>query len=407
MADLLVSGGAGFIGANFVRYWRAAHPEDRLVVLDALTYAGNRANLAGDDGHPACTLIQGDIRTPGLAESLLREHRLDTVVHFAAESHVDRSIHGPDAFLDTNVRGTHEMLKAARAAWLDGRWSGGPVRFHHVSTDEVYGSLGPDDAPFEETTPYAPNSPYAATKAASDHLVRAYCHTYGLPVTTSNCSNNYGPYQFPEKLIPLMLVNALAGTALPIYGDGLNVRDWLYVGDHCRAIDKILESGQVGAVYNVGGRNEWTNIDVVRLLCRLIDTAFADDEDLAVRFPDAPPAQGRETATLIAYVRDRPGHDRRYAIDAGRIERELGFRPSESFESGLARTVAWYLANEPWWRAVMDGAIASGPTGSMAPEDSPRLEVKPAPLPCSTVVPPAFEPRSSGPEPLQTPERHR
>ncbi len=356
MADLLVTGGAGFIGANFVRYWRAAHPNDRVIVLDALTYAGNPASLEGDDGRPVSTLIHGDICTPGLAESLLREHRIDTVVHFAAESHVDRSIHGPDAFLETNVRGTHELLKAARAAWLDGAWTGGPVRFHHVSTDEVYGSLEPDDRPFQETSPYAPNSPYAATKAASDHLVRAYHHTYGLPVTTSNCSNNYGPYQFPEKLIPLSLVNALGGKPMPIYGDGMNVRDWLYVGDHCRAIDRVLSDGRVGAVYSVGGRNEWTNIAVVRLLCRLLDSAFGADAGLAARFPDAPPARGRQTSTLITFVRDRPGHDRRYAIDADRIGLELGFRPSESFETGLERTVAWYLANERWWRAVMDGS---------------------------------------------------
>ncbi|MDQ3136749.1 MAG: dTDP-glucose 4,6-dehydratase [Gemmatimonadota bacterium] len=354
MHNLLVTGGAGFIGANFVHYWLAHHPGERIVVLDALTYAGNPANLDPVRALPELTFVHGDIRTPGLVAELLRHHRITTIVHFAAESHVDRSIHGPDAFVDTNVLGTHELLKAARQVWLEER---GPaeVAFHHVSTDEVYGSLGPDDPRFREATPYAPNSPYAASKAASDHLVRAYHHTYGLPVTTSNCSNNYGAYQFPEKLIPLMLVNALDGQPLPVYGDGLNVRDWLYVEDHCRAIERMLEAGSTGETYNVGGRNEWKNIDIVRLLCTLMDEAFAEDGTLRQRFPRAPAASARPTAELITYVKDRPGHDRRYAIDAAKIERELDFRPSETFETGIRKTLGWYLANERWWRSVMDG----------------------------------------------------
>jgi dTDP-glucose 4,6-dehydratase len=345
---MLVTGGAGFIGANFVHHWLATHPGDRVVVLDALTYAGNVASLESVRTHPGFVFVHGDIRTPGLAESLLRSHAVDVLVHFAAESHVDRSIVGPDAFLDTNVTGTHLLLKAARAAGL--------ARFHHVSTDEVYGSLGPEDAPFTETTAFAPNSPYAASKAAADHLVRAYHHTYGVPVTTTNCSNNYGPYHFPEKLIPLMVVNALDGKPLPIYGDGLNVRDWLYVDDHCRAIERVLEAGRVGETYNVGGRNEWTNLAIVRLLCGVIDQQFAGDPSLSARFPNAPAARGHPTDSLLSFVPDRPGHDRRYAIDARKIETELGFVPAERFETGIRRTVDWYLANEAWWRGVMSGA---------------------------------------------------
>ncbi|MGH7508234.1 MAG: dTDP-glucose 4,6-dehydratase [Gemmatimonadales bacterium] len=355
MGNLLVTGGAGFIGANFVHYWLGAHPGDRIVVLDALTYAGNPASLNGATARPEFTLIQGDIRTPGLAASLLREHRITTIVHLAAESHVDRSIHGPDLFVDTNVNGTHELLKAAREVWLDQGIGAAGVRFHHVSTDEVYGSLAPGASPFTESTRYAPNSPYAASKAAADHLVRAYHHTYGLPVTSSNCSNNYGPYQFPEKLIPLMLVNLLDGKPLPVYGDGLNVRDWLYVEDHCRALETVIVSGREGETYNVGGRNEWTNIDIVRMLCRLVNEAFAVDGSLAGRFPRSPAANG-SAEELIAFVKDRPGHDRRYAIDSTKIERELGFCPRESFETGIQKTIAWYLTNESWWRAVMDGS---------------------------------------------------
>jgi dTDP-glucose 4,6-dehydratase len=346
-----VTGGAGFIGANFVRYWLERHSDDRLVVLDALTYAGNLASLEPVRAHPGFIFVHGDIATPGLAAELLRTHAVTTVVHFAAESHVDRSIVGPDAFLLANVIGTHELLKAARMAGLE--------RFHHVSTDEVYGSLSPEAAPFTETSPYAPNSPYAASKAASDHLVRAYHHTFGLPVTTSNCSNNYGPLQFPEKLIPLMLVNALEGKPLPVYGDGLNVRDWLYVEDHCRALEQVLLEGRAGETYNVGGWSERTNLDVVKLLCRVLDEAFAGDAGLAERYPHCPAARGRKSASLISFVADRPGHDRRYAIDARKIESELGFRPAETFESGLRRTVHWYLDHEPWWRATMDGSYAT------------------------------------------------
>jgi dTDP-glucose 4,6-dehydratase len=355
MRRLLVTGGAGFIGANFVHHWLAHYPGDAVVVLDVLTYAGNLANLDPVRARPELTFVRGDIRTPGLAEGLLREHHITTIVHFAAESHVDRSIHGPDAFIDTNVLGTHELLKAARQVWLE---EGGPAdaRFHHVSTDEVYGSLAPDHAPFREDTPYAPNSPYAASKAASDHLVRAYHHTYGLPVTTSNCSNNYGPYQFPEKLIPLVLVNALEGRPLPVYGDGLNVRDWLFVEDHCRALEQVLLRGRVGETYNIGGRNEWTNIEIVRLVCRLVDETLAAQPALASRFPRCPAASGLVTASLVTFVQDRPGHDRRYAIDAAKVERELGFTPVESFETGIRKTVAWYLGNETWWRGVMDGS---------------------------------------------------
>jgi len=352
VADLLVTGGAGFIGANFVRYWRERHPADRIVVLDALTYAGNRASL---DGVADVEFVHGDIRDGALVERLLRDRALDTLVHFAAESHVDRSISGPDAFVDTNVVGTHELLKAARAVWLD-TGSGRPHRFHHVSTDEVYGTLAPEDPAFSEDTPYAPNSPYAASKAASDHLVRAYHHTYGLQVTTSNCSNNYGPRQFPEKLIPLFLLNALHGRDLPIYGDGMQVRDWLYVEDHCRGIELVLEAGKVGRCYNVGGGAELANLTVIDTLCATIDRAFADDPELARRFPDAPPARGRPCASLKTHVTDRPGHDRRYAIDASRIGGELGYAPARPFEAHFAATLHWYLDNESWWRAILDGS---------------------------------------------------
>jgi len=353
---LLVTGGAGFIGANFVHYWLAQHPGDPVVVLDALTYAGNLASLDPVRSRPELTFVQGDIRTPGLAEGLLRDHRITTIVHFAAESHVDRSIHGPDAFMETNVLGTHELLKAARAVWLGDAGAPADARFHHVSTDEVYGSLGPSDTAFREESVYAPNSPYAASKASSDHLVRAYHHTYGLPVSTSNCSNNYGPFQFPEKLVPLILVNALEGKAMPVYGDGLNVRDWLYVEDHCRAVEQVLLRGKVGETYNIGGHNEWKNIDIVRLICGLVDETVRGDPALAARFPRCPASTGGATESLITFVRDRPGHDRRYAIDAGKIGRELGFTPAETFETGIRKTVAWYLGNEVWWRAVMDGS---------------------------------------------------
>nr|WP_295663576.1 dTDP-glucose 4,6-dehydratase [Polymorphobacter sp.] len=347
---LLVTGGAGFIGANFVHYWRDRHPDDTVVVLDALTYAGNRASLAGIDAE----FVHGDIRDEALVEGLLRDRGIDTLVHFAAESHVDRSIHGPDAFVDTNILGTHSLLKAARSVWLDG--SGTPHRFHHVSTDEVYGTLGANDPAFSENTPYAPNSPYSATKAASDHLVRAYHHTYGLQVTTSNCSNNYGPYQFPEKLIPLFLINALHGRALPIYGDGQQIRDWLHVEDHCLGIDLVIAKGRVGETYNVGGGAELANLSVIDTLCAAVDAAFAADPSLAARFPDAAAAKGAPSTSLKTTVADRPGHDRRYAIDARKISDELGYAPQRSFAQGFAATLDWYLANETWWRSVVDGS---------------------------------------------------
>jgi dTDP-glucose 4,6-dehydratase len=291
-----------------------------------------------------------------LVAETIGSHGVDTIVHFAAESHVDRSIHEPAAFIRTNVAGTQVLLDAARTAWCrDGRWRD-DVRFHHVSTDEVYGSLGPDDPAFSERTPYAPSSPYAASKAASDHLVRAYQHTYGLPASISNCSNNYGPYQFPEKLVPLMIVNALGGLPLPIYGDGQQVRDWLFVEDHCAAIDRIVGADVSGRTFNVGGRAERKNVDLVSQLCRLIDLRFAADAMLPARFPDCPAAHGRSCESLMQSVTDRPGHDRRYAIDPTCIATELRFEPRHTLESGLAVTVDWYLANESWWRAVMDGS---------------------------------------------------
>jgi dTDP-glucose 4,6-dehydratase len=338
---LLVTGGAGFIGTNFVRYWRDHYGEDELVVLDALTYAGNRGNL---DGIANLHFVHGDIRDTDLVEQLLTGHSLDTIVHFAAESHVDRSITDPDAFIETNVVGTHSLLKAARKIWLDSG-TGRPHRFHHVSTDEVYGSLGPNDPAFSEDTPYAPNSPYAASKAASDHLVRAYQHTYGLQTTTSNCSNNYGPYQYPEKLIPLFILNALHGKPLPIYGDGMHVRDWLYVEDHCRGIDLVLTKGKVGQTYNIGGGAELPNIAVIDAICAEIDRAFKTDPNLAIRFPSSPAAHGRSTKSLKMQVKDRYGHDRRYSISNYKIVDELGYRKSDQFTQNLILTLIWYIKN--------------------------------------------------------------
>lgn len=351
MAKLLVTGGAGFIGANFVRYWRERHPGDVIVVLDALTYAGNRTNL---EGVADVAFAQGDIRDYELVVSLLEDHGIDTLVHFAAESHVDRSIRGPDAFIDTNVLGTHSLLKAAKKVWLD-HGSGRPHRFHHVSTDEVYGTLGPTDAPFTERTPYAPNSPYSASKAGSDHLVRAYTHTYGLQTTTSNCSNNYGPYQFPEKLIPLFIINTFYGRGLPIYGDGMQVRDWLYVEDHCRGIELVIEKGRAGETYNIGGGEELPNMTVIDTICSAVDAAFAADPGLASRFPDAPAAKGVPTASLKTFVTDRPGHDRRYAIDETKARQELDYRAAHGFDHRFQETLRWYLDNEKWWQAVLSG----------------------------------------------------
>ena len=351
--NLLVTGGAGFIGSNFVRTHLSAHPRGRIVVLDSLTYAGSTVALNEAIESGGITFVRGDIRDTHLVIELMREHEIDAVVHFAAESHVDRSISGPDAFIQTNVVGTHSLLKAAREVWLEGGRDRSAVRFHHISTDEVFGSLEQSAPAFTEETPYAPNSPYAASKAASDHLVRAYHHTYGLPVITTNCSNNYGPYQHPEKLIPLTITNALLGRILPVYGDGSNIRDWLYVEDHCRAIELVLARGVVGRTYNIGGGNERRNIDLVRALCADIDREFRHDPTLRDRFPNAPPASNARCADLIRFVTDRPGHDWRYAIDATRIRMELGFRPMESAESGLRKTVRWYLDNEMWWRPLI------------------------------------------------------
>jgi len=350
--SLLVTGAAGFIGANFAHYWRRKYPLDRIVALDALTYAGNRANLADLEGAAGFTFVHANICDYPQVLATLQEHAVDTLVHFAAESHVDRSITGPDAFIETNIVGTHSLLKAAREYWLGGVRRL-PHRFHHVSTDEVYGSLAPEDPGFHEAQQYQPNSPYSASKAASDHLVRAYHHTYGLQVTTSNCSNNYGPYHFPEKLIPLCLTNILRGLPLPVYGDGSNIRDWLYVEDHCRGIDLVLQSGVVGETYNIGGNNEWRNLAIVELLCDELDRCFQAEPALAQRFPQAPAASGGSARDLIRFVEDRAGHDWRYAIDAGRISQELGYAPAETFETGIRRTIDWYLANEGWWRPLL------------------------------------------------------
>jgi len=337
---ILVTGGAGFIGANFVLDWIAATGEP-VVNLDKLTYAGNLGSLASLAGDARHLFVRGDIADRALVERLLAEHRPRAIVHFAAESHVDRSIHGPAAFVETNVVGTFELLEAVRAHWqrLEGE-ARSAFRFLHVSTDEVYGSLGENDAAFSEETAYAPNSPYSASKAAADHMVRAYHHTYGLPTLTTNCSNNYGPYQFPEKLIPLVISNALEGKPIPVYGDGRQVRDWLYVGDHCAAIRVVLERGRSGETYNVGGNSERRNLEVVHAICDALDAARAREGGYR---------------RLVTFVKDRPGHDRRYAIDAGKIQRELGWSPRESFESGLAKTVRWYLDHGAWVEQVKSG----------------------------------------------------
>lgn len=335
--NLLVTGGAGFIGTNFVHYWLQTYPDTRITVLDALTYAGRYSNLASLEGQNNFRFVKGDILDQALVETLLRDEKIETIVHFAAESHVDRSIYGPDEFLRTNIEGTHSLLKAAKKVWLEEN-KGCEHRFHHVSTDEVYGTLSATDPAFTETTPYAPNSPYAASKAASDHIVRAYQHTYGLKTTTSNCSNNYGPYQYPEKLIPLAISNLLRGKSVPIYGDGQQIRDWLYVDDHNRGIDLIIRTGRVGETYNIGGNNEQTNLSLIHTLCALLDE----------RFPQSPHVPHQQ---LITYVTDRPGHDRRYAIDNQKICNELGYNPAETFQSGLAKTLDWYLSHTHFWQA--------------------------------------------------------
>ena len=340
---ILVTGAAGFIGANFVLDW-LAQIDEPVVNLDKLTYAGNLQSLESLQGDARHVFVHGDIGDRALVDALLAEHRPRAIVNFAAESHVDRSIHGPEDFIQTNVVGTFHLLEAVRAYWggLEGA-AKADFRFLHVSTDEVYGTLGAGDAPFTETTAYEPNSPYSASKAASDHLVRAYHHTYGLPVLTTNCSNNYGPYHFPEKLIPLMIVNALAGKPLPVYGDGMQIRDWLYVKDHCSAIRRVLEAGRVGEVYNVGGWNEKPNIEIVQTVCALLDEL-------------RPRTDGQPYASQISYVTDRPGHDRRYAIDARKLEAELGWKPAETFESGIRKTVQWYLDHPDWVAHVQSGA---------------------------------------------------
>jgi dTDP-glucose 4,6-dehydratase len=341
--SVLITGGAGFIGGNFVLDWIAGSDEP-VLNLDKLTYAGNLQTLASLQGHPCHTFVQGDIGDRALVERLLAEHRPRAVIHFAAESHVDRSIHGPGDFIQTNIVGTYHLLESVR-----GYWSALPeaekaaFRFLHVSTDEVYGTLSQHDPAFAETNRYEPNSPYSASKAASDHLVRAWHHTYGLPVLTTNCSNNYGPYHFPEKLIPLMIVNALAGKPLPVYGDGMQVRDWLYVKDHCSAIRRVLQAGRLGEVYNVGGWNEKPNIEIVHTVCALLDEL-------------RPKQDGSSYASQITHVSDRPGHDRRYAIDARKLERELGWKPAETFESGIRKTVQWYLDHPQWVHNVQSGA---------------------------------------------------
>ena len=341
--SILVTGGAGFIGANFVLDW-LAQSDETVVNLDKLTYAGNLETLASLDGDSRHIFVLGDICDRTLVDQLLTQHQPRAIIHFAAESHVDRSIHGPAEFVRTNIQGTFTLLEATKAYWLGLSEQNKPVfRFHHVSTDEVYGSLSLTDPPFAETHPYEPNSPYSASKAASDHLVRAWFHTYGFPVVTTNCSNNYGPYHFPEKLIPLMIVNALAGKPLPVYGDGQQIRDWLYVKDHCAAIRCVLAGGRLGETYNVGGWNEKPNIDIVMTVCALLDEL-------------KPRADGTSYKTQIAYVTDRPGHDRRYAIDARKIERELGWKPAETFETGIRKTVEWYLANHGWVSNVQSGA---------------------------------------------------
>ena len=340
---ILITGGAGFIGANFVLDWIAGSDEP-VVNLDKLTYAGNLETLASLQGDARHVFVQGDIGDRALVEKLLAEHRPRAVINFAAESHVDRSIHGPGDFVQTNIVGTFNLLESVRGYWSalpDGQKAA--FRFLHVSTDEVYGSLSKDDPAFAETNRYEPNSPYSASKAASDHLVRAWHHTYGLPVLTTNCSNNYGPYHFPEKLIPLMIVNALAGKNLPVYGDGMQIRDWLYVKDHCSAIRRVLEAGRLGETYNVGGWNEKPNIEIVNTVCKLLDEL-------------RPKADGTSYATQITYVTDRPGHDRRYAIDARKLEAELGWKPAETFETGIRKTVEWYLANPEWVANVQSGA---------------------------------------------------
>jgi dTDP-glucose 4,6-dehydratase len=336
---ILITGGAGFIGSNLVHHWCNSYPEDYVVVLDALTYAGNKENLISLEGSNNFKFVHGNICDRSLIDSLYNSENIDTVAHLAAESHVDRSILGPDAFVQTNVVGTFTLLESFRQYWLQ-KNQPEDYRFLHVSTDEVYGSLEPEDPAFSETTPYAPNSPYSASKAGSDHLARAYYHTYKMPTLITNCSNNYGPYHFPEKLIPLMCINILLGKPLPVYGDGQNVRDWLYVEDHCRALDTVIHHGKPGETYNIGGNNEVKNLDLVEMICDLMD-------ELAPHLPVQPAKE------LITFVKDRPGHDRRYAINATKIKSELGWQPQETVEKGLRKTILWYLEHQEWWQPLL------------------------------------------------------
>jgi dTDP-glucose 4,6-dehydratase len=337
--NILVTGGAGFIGSNFIRYIQKESPNTIIFNLDLLTYAGSLENLKNLPKPENHHFIKGDICNQDLVENLLRENKIETIVHFAAESHVDRSLQGPSAFVQTNILGTFSLLEAARKVWIEeNKMDNSQIHFHHISTDEVYGTLAPDDPAFHETTPYAPNSPYAASKASSDHLVRSYYHSFGLPITISNCSNNYGPYQFPEKLIPLMIINAITGRPLPIYGDGMQIRDWLYVVDHCEAIWKIIQEGKVGESYNIGGENQPPNLEIVKTICKILD-----EKDL--------PHKPHED--LITYVKDRPGHDRRYAMNIDKIYRELDWQPKYDLEEGLKKTVEWYLENTDWLQAII------------------------------------------------------
>lgn len=347
---LLITGGAGFIGSNFSHYWLTTHPNDTVVVLDALTYAGNLSSLARCKAKANFHFVKGSIGDRALVVDLLKHHHIDTVVNFAAESHVDRSINSAKPFIDTNVVGTLSLLEAAKQVWLDKGVKA--HHFHHVSTDEVYGSLEPDEPAFTEQHQYQPNSPYSASKAASDHLVRAFHHTYGLNVTTSNCSNNYGAYHYPEKLIPLIILNILHNTPLPVYGDGKQIRDWLHVSDHCKAIEQVLLKGQYGEVYNIGGNNEWQNIEIVKYICQHLNTQFTQHPELALRFPKAQYAKRGNAEKLITFVADRLGHDTRYAINTNKAALQLDYYPDYNFEQGLAQTIQWYLANPNWWQPL-------------------------------------------------------
>lgn len=350
--QILVTGGAGFIGSNFVKYWLASYPKTKIVVLDSLTYAGNIESIASEIKSPQCIFEKGSIMDRRLIDEILEKYDVDTIVNFAAESHVDRSISGAGSFVETNIVGTFTLLESAKSYWLNEHASKNH-KFHHISTDEVYGTLTSKESAFTESNQYLPNSPYAASKAASDHLVRSYHHTYGMCVTTSNCSNNYGPYHFPEKLIPLAITNILSDRTIPIYGDGKQIRDWLFVNDHCRAIDLVIHNGRPGEVYNVGGDNEATNISIILSVCRAINDMFADNDNYVAIYPEAHNAAKGSCEELITYVEDRPGHDKRYAVDARKIRSELGFQVEKQLEQGILDTVKWYLDNKNWWSPLV------------------------------------------------------